>query len=74
MPSSPGSRLLIIEAQAGTVMGGWVLSSVHRRQSSSGAAGSSSRHCSNTSCGAAQSKPITRSFKQTSLQKRMFVT
>ena len=62
MPSSPGSRPVIMQLQAGTVIGGSTLRSgphvppSHQRVAGSG---SSSRQRSNTSFGSAQSRPMT---------------
>src|SRR5918994_1442584 len=61
MPSSPGSRPVIMQLQAGTVMGGSTLlsgpqvpSPMRRRK-----LGRSSSHGPNTRLGSAQSRPIT---------------
>src|SRR5207248_1127015 len=63
-PNVPGSLLDIIELQAGTVIAGIQLSSLPHTPSSITRLkfGNSSRHCSKTSSGGAQSSPMTRTL------------
>src|SRR5690554_2540140 len=65
MPSVPGSLLDIIEDQAGTVIAGMQDSSSPYTpvRYSSRNVGNSSRYLSKTSSGAAQSSPITMTFR-----------
>src|SRR6185503_18524764 len=64
MPSCPGSWLRIMQAQAGTVIGGWVLRSGPWEPASIRPLrlGRSSRNRSKTRRGAAQSSPRTATF------------
>src|SRR5437867_1240529 len=64
MPSCPGSLLRIMQAQAGTVIGGCVLRSGpwHPPSISAFRLGRESRYRSKTRRGAAQSSPMTATF------------
>src|SRR3989304_5354313 len=65
MPSSPGSRLDIMQLQAGTVMGGTTLLSLPHQPCSVRrlSVGSSSRQRSKTSSGGTQSSPMTATLR-----------
>src|SRR3990167_3037210 len=65
MPSSPGSRLDIMQLQAGTVMGGTTLLSLPQQPCSVRrlSVGSSSRQRSKASSGGTQSSPMTATLR-----------
>src|SRR3990172_4763348 len=65
MPSSPGSRLDIMQLQAGTVMGGTTLLSLPQQPCSVRrlSVGSSSRQRSKASSGGTQSNPMTATLR-----------
>src|SRR5262249_2028344 len=71
-PSSPGSWLDIIAVQAGVVIGGLVLRRCAGapREIRPRMVGSSSRHRSKTSAGAAESRPTISSFENFMLASR----